>query len=176
MTLDGVMQSPKMPEEDRSGGFDGGWADPFWDEVMAMVGAEAMADPYDVLFGRKTYDLFAANAADNPLSGFKKYVATSSPDTLGWNNSVPITGDVAAGVAALKQEDGPLLQVHGSCQLIQTLLAHDLVDEFRLWTFPVVAGGGRKLFGDGAVPSAFRLVKSSATDNGVIMGFYRRID
>jgi len=174
VTLDGVMQSPKMPEEDRSGGFEGGWAAPYWDPVMEMVGREAMAEPYDVLFGRKTYDLFAANAGDNPLSGYRKYVATSSPETLGWSNSVAITGDIAAAVAAIKNQDGPLLQVHGSCQLIQTLLAHDLVDELRLWTFPVTAGAGRRLFGDGAAAGRFRLVKSDTTDNGVVMGIYRR--
>ena len=175
VTLDGVMQAPKMAEEDRSGGFeDGGWADPYWDEVMEMVGKEAMAEPYDVLFGRRTYDLFAANAADNPLSDFKKYVATSTPETAKWQNSTAITGDIAAEVARLKQEDGPLLQVHGSSELIQTLLADDLVDELRLWTFPVVAGGGKRLFGSGAVPRKFRLVKTDATENGVIMGIYRR--
>ena len=129
MTLDGVMQSPKMPEEDRSGGFEGGWVEPYWDEVMAMVGRQAMAKPYDVLLGRRTHDLVAANARDNLLSRFKKYVATSSPDTLGWSNSEAVTGVVAAGVAALKRRDGLLLQVHGSCRLIQTLLARDLVDE-----------------------------------------------
>lgn len=174
VTLDGVMQSPKMPEEDRSGGFEGGWADPFWDEVMAMVGKEAMAEPYDVLFGRKTFDLFAANAGDNPLSDYSKYVVTSDPQTVGWKNATAISGDIPAEIARLKQQDGPLLQVHGSCELIQTLLAHDLVDELRLWTFPVVAGGGKRLFGSGAVARNFQLVKTDATQNGVIMGIYRR--
>ena len=174
-TLDGVMQAPKMQEEDRSGGFDGGgWADPYWDEVMAMVGREAMAEPYDVLFGRKTFDLFAANAADNPLSDYNKYVATSQPETVGWKNATAITGDIASEITRLKQQDGPLLQVHGSWQLIQTLLAHDLVDEMRLWTFPVVAGGGKRLFASGAVARKFRLLRTDATKNGVIMGIYQR--
>lgn len=177
ITLDGVMQAPKMPEEDRSGGFDGGgWADPYWDEVMTLVGKEAMAEPYDVLFGRNTYDVFAAYATDDyPMHNFNKIVATSKPETLGWNNSTPITGDIAAEVARLKQQDGPLLQVHGSCELVQTLFSQNLVDELRLWTFPVVLGAGKRLFGSGAVPADFKLVKTDSTSNGVIMGIYRRI-
>ncbi|MEM1200892.1 MAG: dihydrofolate reductase family protein [Pseudomonadota bacterium] len=176
ITLDGVMQAPKMPEEDRSGGFEsGGWADPYWDQVMALVGKEAMAEPYDVLFGRNTYDMFAAHAGDtHPMNGFTKYVATSRPDSLSWMNSKAVTGDIPAQVAQLKEEDGPLLQVHGSCALVQALLAHDLVDELRLWTFPVVAGGGKRLFGGGAVPARFSLIKSDRTDNGVVMGLYKR--
>jgi dihydrofolate reductase len=176
ITLDGVMQAPKMPEEDRSGGFDGGgWADPYWDEVMALVGKEAMAEPYDVLFGRKTYDVFAAHATDNhPMHNFNKYVATSRPETLDWHNSTPITGDIAAGIARLKEQDGRLLQVHGSCELAQTLLAHDLVDELRLWIFPIVLGAGKRLFGSGAVPADFNLVKTDNTSNGVVMAIYRR--
>ncbi len=176
VTLDGVMQAPKMPEEDTSGEFDGGgWADPYWDDVMEMVGKEAMAVPYDVLFGRRTYDVFAAHAAgDHPMHNFNKIVATSEPETLSWNNSTAITGDIAAEVAQLKQQDGLLLQVHGSCQLVQTLLSHDLVDELRLWTFPVVLGAGKRLFGSGATPANFELVKTDSTSNGVVMGIYRR--
>ena len=177
ITLDGVMQAPKRPEEDRSGGFEGGgWADPYWDEVMKLVGKEAMAEPYDVLFGRSTYDVFAAYATDDhAMHNFNKIVATSKPETLGWNNSTPITGDIAAEVARLKQQDGPLLQVHGSCELIQTLLSHKLVDELRLWTFPVIVGSGKRLFGTGTVPADLKLVKTDNTSNGVVMGIYRRI-
>ena len=177
VTLDGVMQAPKMPEEDRSGGFErGGWADPYWDEVMAMVGKEAMAEPYDVLFGRKTYDSFAAHATDDhPMHNLKKIVATSDPQTLQWHNSIAITGDIGVEVARLKEQEGPLLQVHGSCELIQTLLTNKLVDEIRLWTFPIVLGAGKRLFGDGAVPAGFRLIKTDNTSNGVIMGIYEQI-
>ena len=144
-TLDGVMQAPKLPEEDTSGGFSaGGWADPYWGEVMELVGKEAMAAPYDVLFGRKTYDVFAAHATEHhPMHRFRKYVVTSSPETLGWHNSTAITGDIATGIAQLKQEAGPLLQVHGSCELTQALLQLGLVDELRLWTFPVLVGPGK---------------------------------
>ena len=109
------------------------------------------------------------------MHNFNKLVATSKPDTLGWNNSTPITGDIATEVARLKQQDGPLLQVHGSCELIQTLLSHNLVDEFRLWTFPVVIGSGKRLFGSGTVPANLKLVKTDNTSNGVVMGIYRRI-
>lgn len=170
------MQAPKMPEEDRSGGFEGGgWADPYWGDVMEQVAKEAMAEPYDVLFGRKTFDTFAAHATDDhPMHSFKKYVATSNPATVEWHNSAAITGDIATEVARLKQQEGPLLQVHGSCELVQTLLAHDLVDELRLWTFPVLLGAGRRLFGSGTVPAKFRLEKTGNTPNGVIMGLYRR--
>ncbi len=176
VTLDGVMQAPKMPEEDRSNGFSaGGWADPYWDEVMQMVGREAMAEPYDVLFGRKTYDVFAAHAGDDhPMHQMKKYVATSAPSTLGWNNSVPITGNIPEEVGRLKEQDGPLLQVHGSCELVQALLAHDLVDELRLWVFPVVVGAGKRLFGGGSVPADFSLRKTDHTSIGVLMGIYTR--
>ncbi len=184
LTLDGVMQGPGSPEEDPSGGFtQGGWAANYWDEVMQQVMAEAMADPYDLLLGRKTYDIFAAHwpeAGDNNpvakmLNSASKFVATTSTQNdIEWQNTTRITGDVAAEVSRLKAQDGPLLQVHGSCELIQTLLSHDLIDEFRLWTFPVVLGSGKCLFSQGAVPAELTLVKSETTSNGVVMGIYRR--
>ena len=182
VTLDGVMQAPSMPEEDRSGGFErGGWAAPYWEEVMQQVRREAMATPYDMLFGRKTYALFAGHwpgAGDDPVSRMmneaRKYVVTSTLTELTWNNSEAITGDVAERVTALKAEDGPPLQIHGSWQLIQLLLAEDMVDEFRLWTFPVVVGSGKRLFGEGLPPVALKLRKSEACANGAVMNIYRR--
>jgi dihydrofolate reductase len=183
LTLDGVMQAPVQPEEDFSGGFErGGWSVDYLDEVMAQVNEEAMAAPIDLLLGRKTYELFAGHwpkfGDDNPhakvLNNATKYVATSSPGQLAWKNSRRITGDIAAKVARLKGQDGPLLQVHGSWQLIQTLLSHELIDEFRLWTFPLVVGTGKRLFGEGAQPADLTLVKSKATSKGVTMSFYRR--
>lgn len=182
LTLDGVMQAPLMPEEDRSGGFDkGGWAAPFWEEVMAQVGREAMSLPYDMLFGRKTYEAFAAywpNVEDNPaadrMNPARKYVASSGSPDLSWNNSHLISGDIPAEVAALKQQEGPLLQVHGSGHLLQTLLAQDLVDEFRLWSFPVIVGSGKRLFESGTAPNRLGLVKSEQSPNGVVMTIYRR--
>ncbi len=182
LTLDGVMQAPGHPEEDTSGDFKhGGWATNYWEEVMAQVEEEAMAQPFDLLFGRKTYESFAApwpNVSNDPhadkLNNATKYVATSTLSKLEWKNSTPITGDIAAGVSRLKEQDGPLLQVHGSSQLIQTLLSHDLIDEFRLWTFPVVVGPGKRLFDQGSVPMDLTLVKTKSTSNGVVMSIYRR--
>lgn len=183
VTLDGVMQAPSVPEEDTSGGFThGGWARPCWDDVMAQVIREAMNAPYDLLLGRTTYDMFASNfpnaSDDNPvaqkLNNATKYVVTSADEPLEWKNSIQIKGDVGAEIARIKAEDGPLLQVHGSYQLIQLLLANDLVDEIRLWTFPVVIGSGKRLFGDGTNYSSFTLVKSEPCPSGAVMGIYRR--
>lgn len=183
ISLDGVMQGPTSPEEDPSNGFTkGGWANAHWEGVMEQVGREAMALPYDMLFGRKTYDLFAShwpNAdPDDPaakrMNGATKYVVSSSLRDPTWQNTTVLGGDVPAQVAELKNQDGPLLQVHGSWQLIQTLLTHDLIDEFRLWTFPVVVGSGTRLFSGGAIPSSLLLTKSEATGNGAVMSIYRR--
>lgn len=183
VTLDGVMQAPGQPEEDFSGDFKhGGWATPYWGEVMEQVKVEAMAEPYDLLLGRKTYEIFApffsAAGDDNSeavlLNKATKYVATNTMRDLDWNNSTPIAGNIATEVARLKAQEGPLLQVHGSWQLIQTLLASDLIDELRLWTFPVIVGSGKRLFGQNTTQRELTLVKSRATSNGVLMGIYRR--
>ncbi|MEM7443923.1 MAG: dihydrofolate reductase family protein [Pseudomonadota bacterium] len=183
MTLDGVMQGPSSPKEDPSGSFtQGGWAAPYWGEVMAQVRAEAMSEPYDILFGRKTYELFAShfpeNGADDPesrmLNEARKYVVTSTMTDLAWQNSAPISGDIPEEVRRLKRMDGPLIQVHGSRALIQTLIAYDLIDEFRLWTFPVVVGTGAQLFGPQTERRDLSLVKSAQTANGVVMSIYRR--
>ncbi len=184
VTLDGVMQSPTSPEEDPSGGFaGGGWGAPYWAEVMPQVYAEAMSEPYDLLFGRKTYDVFASHwphvGGDDPvaarLNGGRKYVATrSGAHPLPWGPSTRISGDVVGEIRKLKSGDGPLVQVHGSADLIQTLLAHDLIDEYRLWTFPVVVGGGKRLFADGVLPGDLKLMRSGSTENGVVMTIYRR--
>ncbi len=180
-TLDGVMQAPSQPEEDFSGDFKhGGWARPFWDEVMEQVNDVAMAEPYDLLLGRKTYELFAPHfsAVDDheagPLNKARKYVLTNSQKALDWNNAVPVSGDIAEQVKALKAQDGPLLQVHGSWQLIQALLANDLIDQFRLWTFPVVVGSGKRLFSEPLDIRRLILVRSATTSNGVVMSIYRR--
>jgi dihydrofolate reductase len=183
LTLDGVMQAPSSPDEDRSGGFaQGGWARDHWDAVMAQVAKEAMHEPYDLLLGRKTYDLFAPHWSAAPpekgpaamLNGAVKHVVTSNPDGLDWHNSRPLAGDVGETVSRLKSEEGPLLQVHGSWRLIQALLAHDLIDEFRLWTFPVMVGSGKRLFGDGAPHRKLTLVKTAKTPGGAVMQIYRR--
>lgn len=180
-TLDGVMQAPSQPEEDFSGDFKhGGWARPYWDEVMEQVHEVAMAEPYDLLLGRKTYELFAPHFSEaddreaGPLNKARKYVLTNTLKALDWNNAVPVAGDIAAQVIRLKAQDGPLLQVHGSWQLIQALLANDLVDEIRLWTFPVVVGSGKRLFSQPLDNRQLRLVRSKTTSNGVVMSIYRR--
>lgn len=184
VTLDGVIQAPSMADEDRSGGFEhGGWAQPYWDDVMTQVMREAMAEPYDLLLGRRTYDLFARHWPDAPktalserINAARKYVVTSDPASLAWANSAALTGDAAAAIRALKAADGPLLQIHGSGQLIQTLLAQGLIDELRLWTFPVVLGGGKRLFGQNVPPAAFNLIKAEPSGNGAVMSIYRLLD
>jgi dihydrofolate reductase len=180
MTLDGVMQAPGGPGEDDSGGFAyGGWSVHYWDDQMGQVMGAAMSTPFDLLLGRRTYDIFAAywpdapeEAGAKPLNDATKYVASRGRPALGWSRSVLIEGDVAAGVAALKQEDGPELQVHGSGNLVQTLLRHALVDEFRLWVFPLVLGSGKRLFAEGTVPAGLRLVDSTVSTTGVVIGTY----
>jgi len=184
-TLDGVMQGPSGPDEDSSGGFtQGGWARDCWDEVMEQVRREAMNGPYDLLLGRTTYELFAtsfSNSSNNSpdaerLNGAKKFVVTSTLNELTWQNSERITGDIAAEVSRVKEQEGSLLQVHGSWQLVQTLLSHRLIDEFRLWTFPVVVGTGKRLFAQGAVPTNLKLTKSESCPCGAFMSFYEPID
>ncbi|MEM8815512.1 MAG: dihydrofolate reductase family protein [Pseudomonadota bacterium] len=184
-TLDGVMQAPAMPDEDRSGGFSaGGWAAEYWGPVMQQVQRVAMAEPYDIVFGRKTYQSFAEHwpkeSDDNPvarvMNGATKHVLTNTLSKLEWSNAVAVTGEPAAAVSQLKQQPGPPLQVHGSWALIQALLPAGLIDEFRLWTFPVVVGSGKRLFAAGGVPEDLELQRSEAASNGVIMGIYRRRD
>jgi len=180
LTLDGVMQAPGGPGEDDSNGFaHGGWSVNYWDERMGEVMGEAMSTGFDLVLGRKTYDIFAAHwphASEEdgakPLNDATKYVASRSRPELGWSNSVLIDGDVAQGVAALKQEDGPELQVHGSGDLIQTLLRHDLVDEYRLLIFPLVIGSGKRLFSEGTVPAGLKLLDSTVSTTGVVIGTY----
>jgi dihydrofolate reductase len=174
------MQGPSGPEEDDSGGFaHGGWSVNYWDEQMGQVMGEAMSTPFDLVLGRRTYDLFAAywpHASDaagaKPLNDATKYVASRRHPTLGWSPSVLLEGDAADSIAALKTEDGPELQVHGSGNLIQTLLRHNLVDEYRLWVFPLVIGSGKRLFSEGTIPSRLKLIDSKTSTTGVVIGTY----
>ena len=180
LTLDGVLQAPGGPGEDDSGGFaHGGWSVNYWDEQMGQVMSEAMSTPFDLVLGRKTYDIFAAHwphaseeAGAKPLNDATKYVASRSRPTLEWSNSVLIEGDAAEGIAALKKEDGPELQVHGSGNLIQTLLRHNLVDQYRLLVFPLVIGSGKRLFSEGTIPAGLKLVDSKVSTTGVVIGTY----
>jgi dihydrofolate reductase len=179
VSLDGVMQAPGGPEEDPTRGFEhGGWSVPFWDDQMGEVMGEFMGRPFDLVLGRKTYEIFAAHwpHTDQPgaaeLNRATKYVASRTLETLEWENSQLLEGDVGEVVARLKQEDGPELQVHGSSELIQTLLRHGLIDELRVWIFPVVLGTGKRLFGEGAPPAALKLVDSQVSSTGVVMATY----
>jgi dihydrofolate reductase len=180
LTLDGVMQAPGGPGEDDEGGFaHGGWSVNYWDEQMGQVMGEATSKPFAMVLGRKTYDIMAAHwpqaseeAGAKIFNDAAKYVASRSQPTLEWSNSLLIEGDAAEGIAALKKEDGPELQVHGSANLIQTLLRHNLVDEYRLWVFPVVIGSGKRLFSEGTIPSGLKLVDSQVSTTGVVIGTY----
>jgi dihydrofolate reductase len=183
VSLDGVMQAPGGPPEDPTGGFAlGGWTVSYWDEPMGRFMGELFSTPFDLLLGRKTYEIFAAHwpyvGAQDPMGalfdGVTKYVATSSSEPLTWRNSVALRGDVAGEIARLKREDGPILLTQGSSVLLQTLLAHDLIDEFRLLTFPLLLGPGKRLFGAGAKPGALRLTGTSVSTTGVIMSLYER--
>jgi dihydrofolate reductase len=180
VSLDGVVQAPGGPDEDDSGGFRlGGWTVPYWDESMGAFMDELMGHPFDLVLGRKTYDIFAAfwpNASEEegarPLNDAVKHVASRGRPALPWGPSALLEGDVVPAVQALKEQDGPELQVHGSRDLLQTLIAGGVVDEYRLLTFPVVLGGGKRLFGTGAVPTALRAVSSTTSSTGVVMAVY----
>jgi len=180
LTLDGVMQAPGGPEEDASDDFaHGGWSVHHFDDEVGAFMDELMGKPFDLVLGRRTYDIFAAfwpNASEEqgarPLNEATKYVASRGRPKLDWSTSVLIEGELAEGIAALKLQDGPELQVHGSADLIQTLLRHGLVDQYRLLVFPVVIGSGKRLFADGAIPSGLKLVESRVSASGVVMGVY----
>ena len=181
LTLDGVMQAPGGPDEDRSGGFShGGWSVGYWDGPMGEAMGEFMGRPFQMLLGRKTYEIFAAHwphsteAGADVLNAARKHVASRTLQSVDWNNSTLIKGDVAKYVADLKKASGPEIQVHGSGDLIQTLLRNDLVDEMHLWTFPVVLGTGKRLFADGAIPAGLEAVDIKTSGTGVVMATYRR--
>lgn len=193
VSLDGIIQAPGGPDEDTTGGFEyGGWTTSYGDEVLGAAINEGMSKPFDLLLGRNTYDIFAAHwpyIATDPsadkydegdagiarlFNGATKYVATHEPDTLNWANSQWLGKDVIAALRNLKKEDGPTLQIWGSSKLVQQLLAADLIDEFQLLIYPVAFGKGKRLFGDGTMPAAFKLESSQATTTGVILATYKR--
>jgi dihydrofolate reductase len=180
VSLDGVLQAPGGPEEDPTGGFAfGGWSFHYWDEGLGRDMRGLDGKDRELLLGRRTYEIFEAywpyQPADSPvaqtLNAARKHVASRTLNTLHWNNSTLLRGDVVAAVTALKREPGLDLQIIGSGHLIQTLQAASLIDEYNVWTFPVVLGRGKRLFEAGARPGALRLVASQATAN-VVMSTY----
>jgi dihydrofolate reductase len=184
ISLDGVMQAPGGPDEDISNDFSyGGWIVRYFDEFMGRVIMKQMSQPFDLLLGRKTYELFAsywphAAPSDRPfapaLNNARKYVASKTMEKPKWKNSQVIRGDIVEEIGHLKKEDGAPLQVHGSGALVQTLMKHDLIDEFWLKICPITLGPGKRLFAEGAIPAAFRLTECEVSPLGVIVVSYAR--
>lgn len=183
-TLDGVMQAPGGPDEDRDGGFQhGGWLVPYFDTKFGEIMTEWTKCAGGFLFGRKTYEIFAASwpkstdPADEiavALNTRPKFVVSRTLNEVKWNNSVLLKGDVAQEVTKLKGQEGGEIQVHGSSRLIQTLLKHDLVDTLRIWQFPVTLGTGKRLFAEGTIPRSFRLVDTRLNTTGAVLHVYER--
>jgi dihydrofolate reductase len=180
ITLDGVMQAPGGPTEDTSGNFThGGWTVPYFDDFLGQTMGGQMSQPFALLLGRKTFEIFASYWPQHPeewpgINEATKYVASNTLTTHEWNKSVFLKGNVVDEIKKLKQQEGPDLQVHGSSNLIQTLLKHDLVDEFWLKIFPVTLGMGKRLFDKGTIPAAYTLVESKASPSGVIIATFKR--
>jgi dihydrofolate reductase len=178
LTLDGVMQAPGGKGEDPSGGFDlEGWSVPYFDDVVGAEMGKQMGEPFDLLVGRKTFDIFAAywpKQDEDVFKNVKKYVVSTKPVDTSWKETVLVTGDAVTEIKKLKEGDGPMLQVHGSGNLIQTLLKNDLVDELWLKIFPVTLGKGKRLFGEGTTSAAFTLTDSKVSPSGVIIAYYKR--
>jgi dihydrofolate reductase len=181
ITLDGVMQGPGGPEEDTSGDFNfGGWSVGYFDDFIGNAMAEQMGHPFDLLLGRNTYEIFASywpkvtDESGRGINSATKYVVSHRPVSLDWKTTILIDGDVIEKIKKLKTETGPELQVHGSGNLIQTLLKHDLVDELWLKTFPVALGTGKRLFADGTIPAGFTLLQSAVSPSGVVIASYAR--
>ncbi|MFC0244857.1 dihydrofolate reductase family protein [Falsochrobactrum ovis] len=193
ISLDGVMQAPGGPEEDTSGGFSfGGWTFPYWDDALAEAMEETFSSPFDLLLGRKTYDIFAAHwplvetdpQAENyneenmliadQFNQATKYVATHRPESLNWENSEPLGSDIVKRLQELKNADGKDLMVQGSSELVHQLFAHGLVDQLRLLTYPVILGVGKRLFDKSSNPTRFKLQRMKTSPSGVIMSIYER--
>ncbi|WP_017302276.1 dihydrofolate reductase family protein [Nodosilinea nodulosa] len=181
VSLDGIMQAPGGPDEDPTGGFTlGGWMAGFADEDMDLSAAGFNGKDRELVLGRRTYEIFEAywpyQPDDHPIAktfnATRKYVASRTLTTLSWNNSILLQGDVVSAITDLKAQPGPDLQIIGSSHLIQTLQPASLIDEYNLWTFPVVLGRGKRLFGETARPFALRLLRSQVSTTGVVMSTY----
>lgn len=182
LSLDGVMQAPGGPDEDLESGFQfGGWAFHYFDEESGAALDEVLEKPFDLLLGRKTYDIFAGYwprvSDDNPIAkrfnAVTKYVATRGGRPLEWNNSQSLGDDIVASLRGLKKSDGPDLLIQGSGDMIQTLLRHSLIDEFTVFIFPLILGKGKRLFAEGAIPAGLKLVESRSFPKGGIMARYQ---
>jgi dihydrofolate reductase len=180
ITLDGVMQGPGGPTEDTSGNFTyGGWTVPYFDDFLGQVMTEQMGKPFDLLLGRKTFEIFASYWPQHQEEGAginkaTKYVASNTITSHDWKKSVFLKDNVVDELIRLIQQDGPDLQVHGSGNLIQTLLEHDLIDEFWLKIFPVTLGMGKRLFDKGTIPASFAMVDIKSSPSGVIIANFKR--
>ena len=180
ISLDGVIQAPGAPDEDTSDGFAyGGWEAPYGDDILEAALQKQMNMPFDLLLGRKTFDIWAAfwpqHAVVWPgVNTATKYVASNTLTSHEWQPSVFLNGDIAEKVAKLKQEQGPDLNVWGSGNLLQTLIKHDLVDVFWLMIYPLTLGAGKRLFAGGTIPAAFKVTESIVGSNGVIVVSYER--
>ena len=179
VSLDGVMQAPGAPEEDPTGGFKfGGWTFPYWDDAMGEVMGELFTEPFALLLGRKTYDIFAAYwpYQDDPIghafNAATKYVATRSDREFSWENTVPLRGDAADQVGRLKKEDGPRLLIQGSSVLIHSLQQKGLIDVYQLLIYPVLLGKGKRIFGEDARPEELKLQQTKAFSTGVMLARY----
>lgn len=180
LTMDGVLQAPGGPEEDTSNHFKwGGWSFPYWDDLMNEAMAKIMSTPFDLLLGRRTYEIFAAHwpyQQNDPIgelfNRIQKYVVATTPIDLSWQNSVLVTGDVVCELKKLKEQDGPNLLVHGSSRLMQTLLSNHLVDALHPWTFPITLGEGKRLFEEGTQALEWKVTEATVSTTGVIMGSY----
>jgi dihydrofolate reductase len=180
-SLDGVMQAPGGPEEDPTGGFKlGGWMFGYADDSMDISEAGFDGKDRELVLGRRTYQIFEAywpyQAEGHPvaktLNAAKKYVASRTARTLHWNNSTLLQGDAVTAIRALKAQPGPDLQIIGSGNLIQSLQGASLIDEYNVWTFPIVLGRGKRLFGESAKPMSLRLVRSRVSTSGTVMSTY----
>ena len=180
VTLDGVVQAPGGPEEDTSGGFKyGGWTVPYFDDFSGQVMGEQMKQPFNLLLGRRTFEIFASYWPQHEdqwpgINDAVKYVVSNTMDKHEWKNSIFIKDDVVKEIKKLKTQDAPDLKVWGSGNLVQTLLKHDLVDELWLKTFPITLGSGKRLFAEGTIPAAFELTDSKVSPSGVIIANYER--
>ena len=180
LSMDGVLQAPGGPHEDPTNQFKwGGWSFHYWDEIMNNTMGKIMSGPFDLLLGRRTYEIFATHwpyQENDPVAEtfgrIQKYIVATTPVDLSWQNSTLITGDIVSGLKKLKEQEGPDLLVNGSGRLIQSLLANQLVDELHTWIFPVTLGSGKKLFEEGTQPLQWELTDTTVSTTGVIIASY----